>query len=183
MVPNKEQRGKSQKIYLLTWYAYPPKHGDKALETSLISLATFLKPEWPALKDGALCYYDRAHLGLEEIEREVNTQGKNASCLSVAECFSRARVTAGMVCGPRLDKLTLKSPCFCDSLIVNTTQHNTYFIATFSSLLCFIWSPLPPHSLVLTPGFKDQFAVCTFFSISSTSIQFICFPTSLSFFF
>lgn len=84
----------------------------------------------------ALCYYSRAHIGLQEIESEVNTQGTNESCLSVAECSSRARVTAGIVCGPRLDRLTLKSPCLCDSLIVNKTQHtldsDIFLFALFS---------------------------------------------------
>lgn len=84
MVPNKEKMGRAKgqikKGSLCSQLCFHPlKRVDEALETSLISLAAFLKPEWPAMKrwgwPSAAVGDSSAHPGPEETESEVNTQG------------------------------------------------------------------------------------------------------------
>lgn len=89
MVPNKEKMGRAKgqikKVSLCSQLCFHPlKRVDEALEISLISLAAFLKPEWPAMErwgwPSAAVDSSSAHPGLEETESEVNTQG-------ISECW------------------------------------------------------------------------------------------------
>lgn len=110
------------------------------------------------------------------------------ACLSVAECSIRTRATAGRVRGPRLGRLTLKSPCFCDSLIVNKAQHIFYSyiflfalfnLVSLASPFPLSWLPALRINLLYVPSFPSlqlpfNSFVFPFLFLSSSSYKGTC---------